>query len=177
MRIRERGLEMLYMRVEGTGVSAGACRDDQQQGKKTAKVLKIMWWLMGQSSASVNRIFLIIWVLNHRPKGTHTPCIPFIQGVLFSQRAEERLAEIQKQWSKRSCYLWVWKGGECGNKCMFKMWLLDTVVIFLVWWRSWGHTDDGAHGDKSSQGWEVLWKLLCVCQGHPPLDSTWLFFL
>lgn len=91
--------------VERAGKSAGAFGDDQQP-EQTANLLKTTLWLTGQGPVSVNRIFLIIWVLNHRPKSYPAVClsvisITFIQGVLISQRLEESLAESQKRWSKR----------------------------------------------------------------------------
>lgn len=144
----------------GTGKSTGAFGDDQQPAQ-TANLWKTILWLIGQGPLCVNRIFLRIWVLNHRPKSYPVVClsvisITSIQGVLISFRGEKDWQRVNRDEAREARYLWVWKGGVCGNKYMLKMWLLDTVVMYHVWWSSWDQADDLAHGDESSQGWEVL---------------------
>lgn len=137
-------------------------------------LLKTILWLIGQGPVSVNRIFLIIWVLNHRPKSYPVVClsvisITFIQGVLISQRGEERLAESQQRWSKRS--------------------LPDSLSVSLEGRSMWEqiHVGDVAVGhccdvpcvveELRPDGWSSSWWWVftglrsvvkaAVCQGHP----------
>lgn len=97
-------VHLRFCRLVGAGMSAGAFGDNPQP-EQTASLWETILWLIGQGPVSVNRIFLIIWVHNCRPKSVvclSAITITFIQGVLISQRGEEWLAESQRRWSKRS---------------------------------------------------------------------------
>lgn len=156
--------------VVGAGKSAGAFGDDQQS-EQTANLLKTILWLIGQGPVSVNRIFLIIWVLNHRPKSYPVVClsvipITFIQGVLISQRGEERLAVSQPRWSKRSPL-----SASLEERSMWEQIHVEDVSV--------GHCCDVpcVVEELRPDGWSSSWWWVftglrsvvkaAVCQGHP----------
>lgn len=167
---------MLYMRLLGTGKSAGAFSDDQEW-EKTARLLKTMLWLIGQGSFSVNRIFPHIFSSQSQAKlipRASVISITFIQGVLVSQRGEGRLAGSQERWSKRS-QLSV----SLERRSMWEQIHVEDVAVGdcfeipVVWWRRGGHKDDAPHGDESSQSWELLWKLYVKVILKSDLYSAW----
>lgn len=138
--------------------------------KKNVRLLKTMLWLIGQGSVSVNKIFLIIWVLNHRPNSCPVLClsvisITFIQGVLVSQTGEGRLAKSQERWSKRSMLSVslerrsMWEQTHVEDVAIGHCCDIPCVVEERMpqrWWSSWW----GVFTDRGI-------AVKAVCQGHP----------